>query len=143
MNKHFFLTLVFISQGLLAQETLSWDDLADVHFEFVYNEIYEVYFQKPIFGEQISAYNGKKIKITGFYLDIAGDGELVLLSQNPMSSCFFCGPAGPETVIEVNFVEKPTFKTDQTLTITGQLELNVNDVDHFNYILNQATGEVN
>lgn len=59
-----------------------------------------------------------------------------------MASCFFCGGAGPETIIEVIFKKKPPFKTDQIVEITGILELNADDVDHCNYILKEATGKL-
>ena len=59
-----------------------------------------------------------------------------------MASCFFCGASGPESVIEINFKSVPPFKTDQIVTITGVLELNKYDVDHFNYILNNAEGQL-
>ena len=59
-----------------------------------------------------------------------------------MASCFFCGAAGPETIVEVSFEEKPPFKTDQIVTVTGILQLNANNVDHCNYILNEASGQL-
>lgn len=52
-----------------------------------------------------------------------------------MSSCFFCGVGGPETAIELEFKNKPIFKTDDIITVTGTLKLNQDDVEHFNYIL--------
>ncbi|MEO1012967.1 MAG: hypothetical protein AAFX53_16835 [Bacteroidota bacterium] len=125
-----------------AQEQLTWEDFADVSFVPEYNEKYDVHFLMPSFGEKISAYKGKQVLIKGYFLDISGSGEVFLVSQNPMASCFFCGAAGPETIIEVNFKEKPPFKTDQIVTVTGTLELNRNNVDHCNYILKEATGQL-
>ena len=136
----FLLGLCFVIQAGFAQSELTWDDLADASFAPEYNEQYEVYFLMPTFGEKIKAYQGKQIKITGYFLDISGSGEVFLVSRNPMASCFFCGAAGPETIIEVNFKEEPPFKTDQIVTVTGKLELNPKDVDHCNYILHGASG---
>ena len=126
--------------GVFAQSELTWDDLADANFAPEFNEQYEVYFLMPTFGEKIKAYQGKEVKITGYFLDISGSGEVFLVSRNPMASCFFCGAAGPETIVEVNFKEEPPFKTDQIVTVTGKLELNPTDVDHCNYILHGASG---
>ena len=126
----------------MAQVKLTWKDFADIDFESVYNEKYEVYLLKPKFGQKIKTYQGKKISITGFFLDLSGSGEIFLVSQNPMASCFFCGAAGPETIIEVSFIEKQSFRTDQIVSVTGILELNVDDVDHCNYILNLASGRL-
>ncbi len=137
-----FLFITFISTFVVAQEQLTWDDFADVTFEPVYNARFDVHFLTPKFGEKIKSYQGKKVSIKGYFLDISGSGEVLLVSQNPMASCFFCGAAGAETIVEVNFKEKPSFKTDDIVTVTGILALNVNNVNHCNYILLDATGQL-
>ncbi|UJH67193.1 hypothetical protein [Allomuricauda sp. SCSIO 65647] len=142
-NLLFFLLFVLLyGQSLSAQEQLTWQDFADVIFEPVYNKKYDVHFLMPKFGEHIQSYRGKQVSIKGFFLDISGSGEVLLVSQNPMASCFFCGAAGPETIIEVSFMEKPPFKTDQIVEVMGILELNADNVDHCNYILKGATGRL-
>ena len=57
-----------------------------------------------------------------------------------MSACFFCGQGGPETAVELQFSSKPNFKTDAITAITGTLNLNQDDVAHFNYILKACKG---
>ena len=57
-----------------------------------------------------------------------------------MAACFFCGVGGPETAIELQFKNKPNFKTDEIVAITGTLKLNKDDVEHFNYILIRCEG---
>ena len=135
------LFVTFVSATGMAQELLTWDDFADVKFEPEYNEKFGVSFLMPTFGEDIKSYKGKEVSIMGYFLDISGSGEVFLVSQFPLASCFFCGGAGPETIIEVNFKEQPSFFTDQIITVTGVLDLNRNDVTHCNYILNEATGQ--
>ncbi|MEM9077321.1 MAG: hypothetical protein AAGC43_09785 [Bacteroidota bacterium] len=137
----FFMLLCFGSSAI-AQKQLTWKDFADVNFEAQFNEKYGVHFLMPTFGENISSFQGERISIKGYFLDISGSGEIFLISQNPMASCFFCGGSGPETIIEVSFKEKPPFKTDQIVIVTGQLELNADNVDHCNYILKEATGRL-
>ncbi len=137
-----FLFVTFVGPFGIAQEHLTWDDFADVSFEPVYNKKYDVHFLMPKFGEKIQSYSGKQVRIKGYFLDISGSGEVFLVSKNPMASCFFCGAAGAETIVEVSFKEKPSFKTDQIVMVTGVLELNVNNVDHCNYILKEATGQL-
>ncbi|WP_299534651.1 hypothetical protein [Ulvibacterium sp.] len=137
-----FLFIIFSCSLAKAQEKLTWEDFADVSFEPVYNKKYDVHFLMPKFGEKIQSHQGKQVSIIGYFLDISGSGEIFLVSQNPMASCFFCGAAGPETIIEVDFTEKPPFKTDQIVTVTGVLELNANNVDHCNYILKKASGQL-
>ena len=142
MYRPFFIVLflILVSTYGTAQEKLTWDDFADVNFEPVYNEKYDVYFLMPKFGEKIQSFKGQEVSITGYCLDISGNGDVFLVSKNPMASCFFCGAAGPETVVEVSFKEKTSFRTDQIITVTGVLELNRNNVNHCNYILKEASG---
>ncbi len=143
MHRWLVVCLMFvIAQSLFSQSKLTWDDLADVEFKPEYNEKYDVHFLMPTFGEKIKTYHGKKVKVIGYFLDIAGTGEVFLISSNPMASCFFCGGAGPESIIEVNFTKTPSFRTDQVVEVTGTLRLNRDDVDHCNYILNGALGEL-
>ena len=144
MRKTFitFLLFILVSSVAIAQQQMTWTDFADVEFKPKYNEKYGIEFLMPTFGETIKEQEGKLISITGYFLDISGNGKIFLLSQNPMAACFFCGGAGPETIIEVNFKEKPPYKTDQVVTITGVLKLNEKDVDHCNYILHEATGKL-
>jgi len=136
------LCVVFFFSFAGAQKQLTWEDFADVDFEPQYIEKYGAHFLMPTFGEKIQSYHGKQVSIKGYFLDISGNGEVFLVSQNPMSSCFFCGAAGPETIIEVHFNEKPSFKTDQIVVVTGFLDINEKDVDHCNYILKKATGQL-
>ncbi|MDC6366510.1 MULTISPECIES: hypothetical protein [Flavobacteriaceae] len=133
---------IFIGHTVSAQIELSWEDFEDVDFASVYNEKYDVNFLMPTFGKRIRSFRGQHVKIKGYFLDISGSGDIFLVSANPMASCFFCGAAGPETIIEVNFKEKPSFRTDQIVVVQGVLELNANDVDHCNYILKEATGQL-
>lgn len=138
----FVFFMIIVSPFAGAQEKLTWDDFADITFEPEYNEKYDVHFLMPKFGEKIKSFRGKEVSITGYFLDLSGSGEIFLVSQNPMASCFFCGAAGPETIVELHFKEKPAFKTDQIVTVSGMLELNKNDFNHCNYIFYEATGEL-
>ena len=141
MNKMLIVVgLLLLVQNVGAQEMLTWEDFADVNFQPEYNEKYDVHFLMPTFGEKIKNFQGKQVKIQGYFLDISGTGEIFLVSANPMASCFFCGAAGPESIVEVAFKEKPTFKTDQVVQVTGTLELNRDNVDHCNYMLKDAEG---
>ncbi|WP_109299383.1 hypothetical protein [Aquimarina sp. AU474] len=145
MHKIAFLVLFFVLTkfNLFSQEKLTWNDLADVKFYNVYSAKYDDIFLKPRFGSAIKSYQGAQIRIKGYFLDFSiEEDEFYLISKNPRASCFFCGGAGPESVVEVVFKQKPRFKTDQVVEITGVLELNIDDVDHCNYILKNAIGKL-
>ena len=53
--------------------------------------------------------------------------------------CFFCGGAGPETVLEAESKDRKTIKyTSKEITIKGKLKLNKDDINHLNFILKEA-----
>lgn len=126
--------------GVYAQKQLNWKDLADVSFvtKYVESEGGEVLI--PEFGTSIKNMEGKQISVTGYFLNLDATSKSYMLSKNPMSACFFCGAGGPETVIEIHFKGNEVFKTDAIVTITGVLKLNQTDLNHCNYIMEQATG---
>lgn len=143
MKNNILFTLIILSSfGSLAQKEITWDDLAKVTFVDKYFPEYEQSFLFPNFSSSVKALKGKEISITGYFLNIDPQSKLFILSKGPMASCYFCGIGGPETAIEVHFSTTPTFNTDDIVTITGVLELNSIDVEHFNYILKESKGVV-
>ena len=52
--------------------------------------------------------------------------------------CFFCGGAGPETVMEVEASEDVEYTAEQ-ITLQGKLVLNADDVNRLMYLLVDAT----
>lgn len=82
---------------------------------------------------------GKEVYIKGHMLVMDRKENIYILSKNPYSSCYFCGSAGPETIIELHL--KPghaRIKNDEVITIKGILKLNKDDIYHCNYILKNA-----
>jgi hypothetical protein len=59
------------------------------------------------------------------------------LSSLPFANCFFCGGAGPETVMEVFSKDKIDF-TEKRVSVTGTLTINADDPLRLMYILNNA-----
>lgn len=57
-----------------------------------------------------------------------------------MSQCFFCGGAGPESIAEVNLAKPQSkFQVDDLLMVKGKLKLNIDNMDHVNFILVEST----
>jgi hypothetical protein len=90
----------------------------------------------------MKALEGQLVRMTGYVIPIeeTGDDAVLVLSAFPYSSCFFCGGAGAETIMDIRLKKKTTkrFKKDETLTFRGKLRLNDSDLMFFNYILEDA-----
>lgn len=132
--------LLVTSVPVLAQKNITWEDLADVKFTEKYYQEYGQYFPYPTFSQSVKDLEGKQLTITGYFLNLDPQGATYILSKGPMSACFFCGVGGPETAIELHFNSKPDFKTDDIISVTGTLELNADDPEHFTYIFRESEG---
>jgi hypothetical protein len=118
---------------------ISWKRLADVQFTRKLNKELSMYFLYPTFGLSVIALQGKDISIRGYMIAVDENDNVYVISAKPMAACFFCGGAGPESIMELQFrKKKQRFRTDEVLTVRGKLVLNANDVDHLNYILKDA-----
>ncbi|HEY3430552.1 MAG TPA: hypothetical protein VGK39_07745 [Cyclobacteriaceae bacterium] len=124
----------FLSSQAFLQEVDFWKTLADVRIETKTNNNLEM--DVPKFGKQVSAINGKKIKLKGYLIPLSefGGKNEYMLSALPFSTCFFCGGAGPETVVELQVKQSLKFTTDR-IVLEGTLILNPDDPDHHMYIL--------
>ena len=118
-------------------EKLTWEDLTDVDFKDVYVEELDAYYWKPIFGPSVKNLEGKKFYITGYVIPVDIDEDFYVLSRYPFANCFFCGGAGPETVVDLQFSghSPREYATDERLTFAGELKLNADDVYQMNYII--------
>lgn len=131
----------FVLASFFAQaQPEGWALFAKTKFDAKYNEKAGEYFLMPAFSEDLKALVGKDISLEGYYLPIDVEGSAyVILSKFPYSQCFFCGGAGPESIAEIYFKGKPeTFTADQFIRIKGKLKLNEGDIDHGNFIVEQA-----
>lgn len=80
---------------------------------------------------------GKQISISGFIIPI--DNTTYALSKNVFASCFFCGQAGPETIMGIKFKgDTPKLKTDQYVTLVGTFRINEKDVEDWIYHIDNA-----
>ncbi|CAG5009037.1 hypothetical protein DYBT9275_04409 [Dyadobacter sp. CECT 9275] len=118
---------------------LTWETLRDVTFKKKWYAEESIYMLHPTFGASVQKLKNQPVSITGYVLPVDLDANLYVLSAFPFSACFFCGGAGPETVMTLNFKKKARkFKTDERLTFTGTLQLNADDIYKMNYILENA-----
>jgi len=133
------LTLFIVSISASAQ-TDGWLAFAKTKFDAKYNDKAGEYFLYPTFSADLKSMVGKEFSLEGYYLPIDVDGDAyIILSKFPYSQCFFCGGAGPESIAEVFFKTKPEkFEPDQYIRVKGKLKLNDADLEHGNFILEDA-----
>lgn len=128
---------VFINSLTAHSQQLTWKTLADVKWEKKYNKEFEEYINYPKFGEKVKAFKDKEVIINGYFLPVEVDGNYIVISAVPYQSCFFCGGAGVETVMEV-FLKKKKKVKSLKITVKGKLYLNYDDVEHLVYLLKDA-----
>lgn len=138
-----YFTLIFLAFLNLAAwaQPDGWSLFAKTKFEAKYNDKAAEYFLYPVFAPELKDLVGKEITLEGYYLPIDVDGDAyIILSKFPYSQCFFCGGAGPESIAEVSFkVKQAKFEMDQFIRVKGKLKLNEGDIDHGNFILQEAS----
>jgi hypothetical protein len=118
---------------------ITWESLRDVTFKKKWYPEESVYMLYPTFGPGINKLNGKEVLLAGYVLPIDMESNLYALSAFPFSACFFCGGAGPESVVSLKFKKNSRkFKTDERHTFRGTLRLNADNIYELNYILENA-----
>ena len=136
----FLFLFSLLSISAFSQKTIAWKDVMDIYAK-------EVRFSEKnptlaIKGQGMSLKDieGKKITITGYFLDLDPDGEWFMVSKNPFATCFFCGGAGPETVIELLKYKnvKKKFKTDDIVTVTGTIKMIAENEDDVGFVIHNA-----
>lgn len=133
------LFLGFFGINYFAQNIITWELLKNVEFDEVWSEEFEAYYMVPKFSNAVKVLDGKEVQIRGFIIPVDIVQDYYVLSANPYSSCFFCGQAGPESVMEIEMIKKyEGLRMDQVITFNGTLRLNVDDIYQLNYILEDA-----
>lgn len=136
----FFGALIISASAFAQTKPDAWSLFAKTKFDPKYYEKMGEYLFYPTFPADLKALEGKDITVEGYYVPFAPeDGVYIIISKYPMSQCFFCGGAGPESIAEVNFAKPQSkFQVDDLITVKGKLKLNSDDMDHVNFILEQA-----
>jgi hypothetical protein len=121
-----------------AQESL-WKTLAKLTYKKQYDEMLGFKVDVPVFNEEIKKMEGKVVTIKGYIIPVEGykGHKEFILSAFPYNMCFFCGGAGPETVMEV-FAKEPIKYTAEPVTLKGKLELNSSDINRLIYGLREV-----
>ena len=140
MKNLIFLILICISGLLAAQEPITWDLLADASFESIYDQESGLQVNQVTPGPYLSLFEGKEVVIKGYIIPLDALGVNYVISKSTFASCFFCGKAGPETILQLELkpeaIEK--YATDYLGIFRGILNINKTDLKEFNYILRDA-----
>ena len=130
---------LFFVGNIFSQNIITWELLKNVEFDVIWSEEFQAYYMVPKFSESVKEMDGKEVQIRGFIIPVDIVQDYYVLSANPYSSCFFCGQAGPESVMEIQMIKKyEGLRMDQVITYKGTLKLNVDDIYQLNYILEDA-----
>jgi hypothetical protein len=122
--------------GQLVSQTSDnvWKTLGKISYKKEYDEVMGFKIDKPVFGDQIKALDGKEITIKGYIIPVEGykSHKEFIFSAYPYSMCFFCGGAGPETVMEVEATDGVKYSAD-AIILKGILKLNDKDINRLMY----------
>ena len=131
------MTVNLISQAQTTDNI--WKTLSKISYKKEFDELMGFKIDKPVFSEAIKALEGKEITIKGYIIPVEGykSHKEFIFSAFPYSMCFFCGGAGPETVMEVEATEGVNYSAD-AIIIKGTVRLNDKDINRLMYKLVNA-----
>ena len=131
-----FLILLFLFSP---QEVSEWELLSTVDIVMGFDEFMGAEMEQPNFSSELKNREGTSVTLEGFVIPLqqTAEQDYFVLSRFPYQSCFFCGAAGPETVVEVYSDHQFRF-TDERVRVKGRLRLNDDNPLHLFYILDDA-----
>jgi hypothetical protein len=139
-----FLLLLVTAFTTQPTKTISWSALQEVDFEKKWVPEMNLHMLFPKFPPTLEKLNGTEVQVEGYVVPIDRNNKFIALSANPFAACFFCGKAGPASVMTIYFkTPGKAYKTDQYKTFSGKLKLNRSDYKQFYYILENAVEVTN
>lgn len=115
-----------------------WQKMGKVKFRSEFDKSVGYHVQYPVFTPEIKALNGKTVTIKGYIVPMNESKGYFAISLYPYQTCYFCGGAGIETVVEV-YSKGKLKNTSQAVTLKGKLKLNDFDImNHLIFILEDA-----
>jgi len=139
--KHVFIAIILgISFNLFSQSgSNTWQTLAKITYKKEYDELMGFKIDKPVFSDPIKKLEGKEITVKGYIIPVEGykSHSEFIFSAFPYNMCFFCGGAGPETVMEVETIDPVKYQAE-AIVLKGTLELNSEDINRLMFKLTNA-----
>lgn len=142
MKKILFVLISLFSTTVFSQTVLkdnTWKTLSKITYKKEYDEALGMKIDIPVFGNEVKALSGKEVTVKGYIIPTDGykSQKEFVFSAFPYNMCFFCGGAGPETVMEVN-ASNPIQYTSEPIYLKGILRLNGTDINRLIYTLDKA-----
>ncbi len=127
--------ILFLISGV-CQAQSGWNLLATTQLKKGYDSFLNEEIDLPHFSNALKEKAGKRITLEGYIIPLQQSSaqDYFVLSRFPYQSCFFCGAAGPETVVEV-YSDREFKFTDERVKVTGTLFLNPDDPLRLFFIL--------
>ncbi len=137
----FIVLFSLISLFVMAQTPAAsiWKTLAKVTFKKELDPDLGFKIDIPVFSKEVRMLEGKTIEVRGYVLPTEGykSQKRFMFSALPYNVCYFCGGAGPETVMEVTS-KMPIPVSAEPILLRGTLALNGGDVNKLMYMLMNA-----
>ncbi len=143
MKKNILFIFLCITTMAIAQPSTlrdnTWKTLSKLTYKKQYDEVLGLKIDVPVFGNEVKALAGKEVTVKGYIIPTDGykSQKEFVFSAFPYNMCFFCGGAGPETVMEV-VTKQPIQYTTEPIYLKGILKLNGADVNRLIYSLEKA-----
>ncbi len=132
-----------VNYKFVAQQTISWSDFSEITYVEKYDSSLQAIYMMPVFDNKLKAIDGKPVTITGYLFPIdIQSGYYILKADNKPFGCCMSHAGNSNELIELRFenidpklLEK--YATRQ-ITVTGNFELNENDIMALDLILESA-----
>lgn len=119
-----FLALATTLTAQPGMEQYFWKQLSKMTLKADYNKATGDVLYAPVYSREVRALAGKEIVLKGYVMPVPSREGTFILSAFPFSSCYYCGQAGPETVIEVHPKVPIVSRTNKAVVVKGKLQLN-------------------
>lgn len=140
-----FCTLLFfgVFHFTWGQQAISWETLSRVEFDEYFDRDLNEWMLQGRFSEEVKALNQQRVILKGYVIPLDVSGQEFALSAFPFSSCYFCGGAGPETVLKIELsTDAPSWETDDYVELIGRFILKSKPGLEFHYTLQVEEGSL-
>jgi len=135
------LLFTLFSLSTEAQEHISWQELAEVEWHDRYDTLTGFTLIDGIYSDHLKSLDSTEVYISGYVIPFDALGFSFALSRTSFASCFFCGQAGPETVLSLrikpNSIE-PSRQKNTKIEFQGLFRVHESNENGFHYELLNA-----